>query len=589
MTPKIHLLSEQTINQIAAGEVIENPASVVKELIENAVDACARSICIEVMNGGYQLIRVADDGCGMNALDAQRCLERHATSKISLAADLMQLMTLGFRGEALASIASISKMNLLTAEEQGLGTQIEIEGGILSPAIPASRPRGTTIEVRSLFYNVPARRKFQKSASASSSEITKTILQQALAHPEVSIDLILQDRPVFSVRGSSFTAAAIAQRSGELLGDSFSSETLLIDLKEPDWHLRGLVVSPLTHRHNRTGQYLFINRRPVHAPEIAYAIKEAYGSRLPADRYPLFVLHMEIRPDFVDVNVHPQKREVRFRDVSTLRGQIRQALTQRLDTPSLSVLPPPSPLFSAFASSLPPLPWECQEAPLPSYSQDLVVPPQLPLPIPIFSSVGLFNHYLFIDSMTLPKHSLFQSIPPTEGLILVDLSAALMRITYDSWMQQTQPISQSLLIPEILNVSVEEESLLLSNESCLHQLGFHLRLCGKGAFFIDSIPPSIDTDQALPLIRELIAALKEPFCEEKIEKLVQISSQFVSGRKKAFVLQEAEEIFKQLLQTSSPHFCPRGRLTMTFMSLHDFEKKFQDSKGAITPFTEKTH
>lgn len=595
MSSKIHRLSEQTINQIAAGEVIENPASVVKELIENAVDAQARSIVIEITGGGYQLIRIADDGCGMNPTDARQCLERHATSKITSAADLAQLMTLGFRGEALASIASISKMRLITAEEHLIGTQIDVEGGTPLSTIPASRPRGTTFEVQSLFYNVPARKKFQKSASASTSEITKVTMQQALAHPEISIDLILQDQLALSIRGSAFNTTAIAQRSQELLGDSFSSEILPLDLEQKDWHLRGIVVSPLVHRHNRTGQYLFINRRPIQAPAIAHAIKEAFGSRLPADRYPLFVLHIDIDPGLVDVNVHPQKKEVRFRDETELRGQLRRALSQNLDAPLANVAPS-APLFSALASSFPTPPWECQEAPLMPLPSDLS--PQ-PKPnheknlIDILPSVGLWNQYLLMDAAALRELNypigFCQWIPSTEGLVFIDLAAASMRITYDQWIKRatSSPVSQSLLIPEVLNVSIEETALLLSNEIPLQKLGFHLRLCGKCSFLVESIPPFIESDQALPLVQELMTALKEPFSEEQIEKLVQASSHFASGRKKAFMLQEAEEIFKQLLQTSSPYFCPRGRLIMTFMSIHDLEKKFQSLKGAIAPFTEK--
>ena len=590
MNGKIRPLSEHTINQIAAGEVIENPASVIKELIENAIDADATRIDIDLLGGGYQLISVSDNGSGMSLSDARLCLERYATSKITQVDDLLSLSTMGFRGEALASIASISKMRLITAEDRSIGTQIDVEGGKVVYEGPISRPHGTTIEVRSLFYNVPARKKFQKSMNASTAEITKVVTQQALAHPHVEVHLNAQNHLLFSTSGTlqeTFTEK-ICTRSQELLGDHFQKQLIIIDSQQEIYHLRGVIGSPLTHRHNRSGQYLFVNRRPVVSPVISYAIKDAYGTRIPSDRHPIFVLHLEIPSDRVDVNVHPQKTHIRLRDEQQLREHLRTAINQCLQgstsRPSFSFPPPPEPLFDTpklFSEShLPPALF--QET---SYAPEPV--PTLSHSLDWIQYVGIYSHYLLIDALTFFELSLDQ-LPLFEflksfqqqplGIIIVDLHAASACIAFDTLFKRPpspEIARQGLLIPEILSVSSEEALLIHACETTFVKLGFDLHQCGKNQFLVEAIPSVIEPDQALDVLKTIITEMpRHCDLDSLLSYMATVTCRFTKGRKKSFLIQEAKEIFKQFIQTSSSPFCPNGRLTMIHVSHDEIKHKF---------------
>ncbi|MBS0651846.1 MAG: DNA mismatch repair endonuclease MutL [Verrucomicrobia bacterium] len=624
MTAKIRALSEQTINQIAAGEVIENPSSVVKELLENSIDAGATRIIIEIAGGGHQLIRVSDNGAGMGKEDALLCLERHATSKISKADDLFVLATMGFRGEALASVASIAKMRIVTAEENATGTEVEVEGGKVVHVGEASRARGTTMEVRSLFYNVPARKKFQKSPAASVADVTKVVTQQALAHPEIGFELIVQDQTVFSVPAipQGKMLECLCQRSADLLGSQFQTDVLKMDITQGACKIKGVVGSPLTHRHNRSGQNLFINRRPVSCPLISFAIRDAYGTRLPSDRHPIFSLHLEIPSYLVDVNVHPQKKEVRLRDERGLRESIQKAVHLALQHKegALELQGKSEAVATSFAPShkpfdaFPPLKnvddqvfeagfessnglgmqFLCEEPgyrsspgfeekDLPAFlfreeSNPLGQEKQLPMVLS-FQTIGIFSHYLIVE----PNIELTGCGTSSDkgGFILVDLYAAQSRILFDAFVNVSNGPAerQGLLIPAVLTVSIEEEILLHAYEEEMVKIGFDIRQCGKSKFIIDAIPPAIEPGQTLDALREILVELNvgQPgrlSAEEKLRKLAQAASRFARGRKKSFMLQEAQEILKQLMLTSSPSFCPKGNLTMIQMSQNEIEKKF---------------
>ncbi|MBS0653178.1 MAG: DNA mismatch repair endonuclease MutL [Verrucomicrobia bacterium] len=592
MTTKIRALSEQTINQIAAGEVIESPASVVKELVENGIDAGASRLVVEISGGGHQLIRVSDNGIGMGKEDALLCLERHATSKISKADDLIVLATMGFRGEALASIASISKMRIVTAEENETGTEVEVEGGKIVHVGDASRPRGTTMEVRSLFYNVPARKKFQKSPAASVADVTKIVTQQALAHPEIGFELIVQDQTVFSVQavGQESIVEGLCQRSAHLLGGHFQTDVLKMDLMQGACRLKGVIGSPLAHRHNRSGQNLFINRRPVSCPLISYAIRDAYGTRLPSDRHPIFSLHLEVPSYLVDVNVHPQKKEVRLRDERGLRESIQTAVHLALQHKE-GVVQNQSPIDEklflceeAGSSSVPffdpsdlPVSMFREEASAISREEELLPP------APSFRTIGIFSHYLIVEAgEALTECGNFSA---EGGVVLVDLLASFARIQFDTFVNHSESSAarQGLLIPAVLTVSVDEEILLHAYEEEMVKIGFDIRQCGKNKFIVDAIPPFVEAGQTLDALREILVELGEGqagrlSAEERMRKLAQAASRFARGRKKGFMLQEAEEILKQLMQTSSPSFCPKGNLTMIHMSQDEIEKKFNNPK-----------
>lgn len=582
MAERIKRLSEQTINLIAAGEVVENPASVLKELVENAVDAGASAIHVEVRGGGFQSLRVSDNGCGMSREDATACLERHATSKIQDADDLMCLTTMGFRGEALAAIASISHLQILTAERSAVGTRVDVEGGRLLKAAPAARSEGTTIEVASLFYNVPARRKFQKSVGASTVEITKTVIQQALAHPERHFDLVVHGGQAFSVAPCAYSADGLAARSGELLGDLFQGEFVLIQTEHERISVRGLIGAPSRHRQNRTGQYLFVNRRPVVSPCIAFAVKDAYGTRLPSDRYPVFVLHIEIEADQVDVNVHPQKKEVRFREEGMIRRQIVEAirnaawpvqsiLQQPIDWQEMNFretfqenfVPVPSVLDSNFLQ-------EQDGKSLSSLERNVcsvhrVVPAAASvLYVP---SIGVFEHYLLINAQALYDlgiaQALFSSRAPEKGILYLDLLEATARITLEKWKGNKTIPSQGLLWPETVDISFEEEQLLALHELKLKALGFVWQFCGKQKILIEGIPSEIAVDEAGAFFKEWLAALQDSMIHPE-QMLAHLP---VKGRKKQFLLHEAEAIFQQVL------LLPQEKPVVGFITLQEMRRK----------------
>lgn len=333
MPSKIRVLSDHTINKIAAGEVIENPASVVKELVENSLDAGSTDICIEIQGGGRQMIRISDNGCGMNSDDALLCLERHATSKLREVEEIHSLSTMGFRGEAIPSIASISKFNLLTCpakegDTEPVGSMVIVDGGKMVSCSPAARSQGTTIEVKSLFFNVPVRKKFLKSPSIDASEILKTVSLIALGHPSIKFQLIIDGKNTLIAHSSKDPAfgTQLQERIESVLGTDFTRNATYIEETKDGISLKGVIGQPGYTRHNRTGQYLFINKRGVVSPLVAYAVKDGFGSSIPSGRFPVFVLHLEVSGDLVDVNVHPQKREVRLRQEQTIKELIIKAV-----------------------------------------------------------------------------------------------------------------------------------------------------------------------------------------------------------------------------------------------------------------------
>lgn len=377
METKIHRLSEEMINIIAAGEVVENPASVVKELIENSLDAGASRIEISCLQGGLEAIRIDDNGCGMSREDALLSLERHATSKIASHEDLFALATMGFRGEALAAIHAISHLEMKTSLHE-MGVKIRGSGGKILGAEPIARKRGTTIEIQSLFYNVPARKKFQKSSSVLTSQIRKTVETIALAYPQIAFSLECDKSRLLELLPQS-----LEERISQILG--------------PFAHQKhhGFFGAPHDAKTHRRDQYLYVNKRAVFSPLVSKAVKEGYGTRIPEQHHPRFLLFLEIPPDQVDVNVHPQKKEVRFREESALFQQIR-ALTQ-------SVFEMPS--FQEPLCFDPPSEWKLAEE-IPFFEP--VAANCLPF---VFTErvVGVFDGLLLLEK---------------EGLILVDLRLA---------------------------------------------------------------------------------------------------------------------------------------------------------------------
>ncbi|MCF7849629.1 MAG: DNA mismatch repair endonuclease MutL [Kiritimatiellales bacterium] len=330
--PVIQLLPDQVINKIAAGEVVERPASVMKELFENALDAGATQIGVEIIRGGRQLIAVTDNGCGMGRDQALLSIERHATSKIRSEADIENIHTLGFRGEALAAISSVSRFTLVTRPETELsGTEIQIAGGKMLGIEDIGCPVGTRIEIRNLFFNVPARRKFLRAEQTELVHIRQLFLVHALAHPETGMSLKVDERMVYNLP----MAGTMADRIAELYNPGFLEHLLPLNHSDGEYAITGFAGLPQTGGKDRQDQYIFINGRPASAPVVYHALNEAYHSLIAKGRFPAVFLFIAMEPSLVDVNVHPTKKEVRFRHPAQLRDAVIAALNNALTFQSL--------------------------------------------------------------------------------------------------------------------------------------------------------------------------------------------------------------------------------------------------------------
>lgn len=562
----IRILSEQTINQIAAGEVIENPASVVKELVENALDAGALQIIIEISAGGMQLIRISDNGCGMNREDALLSLKRHATSKIIEAKDLFQLSTLGFRGEALASIAAISHLTLFTAQDGGEGTKIEIDGAGVPVTELFARTKGTTIEVRSLFYNVPVRKKFQKSTPVSASEIFRLITIFALSHPEVEFELISNGKKTVSTFAGEHS---LTGRAASLLGEEYVSSSCKMQFAHGALRFEGILGSPTYARPTKTGQFLFINRRAVICPLIQETIKEAYGTRISTHRHPIYLLHLAIPADLVDVNVHPQKKEIRLRDERYFKEKIQEAV--HLSFGQLTVAATSAPVnfiqeeaypFSTIQENFLSLRFkeeETAEQTLPIKSQD-------------YKPVGLFSHYLFLEGWSVD--------PKYDGLLLVDLKAALWRVAFDASLEhrKVQKEKQGLIVPYTITFSSIESAMVLTHLSTIESLGFSLRPIGRDVFIVEAVPSYLNEMRAKETLTEIAHELQsfigKPFPEEKKQEQLAYIVSCRCKEKKQYSLEEALLLFKELLGSSSPYLSPKGNPIMVHLDSYEINQLF---------------
>ncbi len=543
----IRVLSELLINQIAAGEVIEDPLSIVKELIENSLDAGAQTIHIELIAGGHRLIRVSDDGCGMERDDAILCFERHATSKIRRMEDLETLSTMGFRGEALAAIAGVSKVTLQTAAKTDGGTLIEIQGGKCFNVGPCARMVGTTIEIRDLFYNVPARRKFQKSAQTSGVKIERWLSLFSLGYPEVSFSLHELEKVVCFPKMET----GLLGRLKDVYGTEFAEKQLTVEEKLEDFAIRGFISPVDMHRPQRSGQVVFINRRLVQAPLVSYAVREAFATRLPEGRHPLFVLHLQIPAHRVDVNVHPQKKEVRFYEEENVKKLIHESIRKTLAAPWQKEGSPT--VVYANLQTLEEVPWALCES-FPARIE------QIPLPLPIIEPkiVGLLWHYAFVEAH--PKLSF------KEGIIIVDLQRAIERIMEErSNASKPSLTTQSLLISIQIELNKKEAEEMRKRKEELESMGIAIAELGERLFCIERIP--------IEWASERVAEALIDFLDEGKKEKGSIAS-FHRCIKKNFLLQEAEEILRTLLKSENPHFSPLGQAIVAPLRENDLLRLF---------------
>ena len=540
MPSKIRLLSEITINQIAAGEVIENPASVVKELVENSLDAGAKEVKIEIQGGGHFLIRVSDDGIGMGKDDTILAFERHATSKITHFVDLSALSSMGFRGEALASIASVSKVVLETAQEGDMGTHVEVIAGKILHQSGIARKKGTTIEVRSLFFNVPARKKFQKGQGPSTQEIIKMVVRLSLAHPEVSFELLSQDKRVFQSERSK------KKRGEEVLGISPLDQE--VEISEKGYNLCAFFAPPHRTRSNRLGQYLVVNHRPIVSPFVAKIVKEGYGSRIGSDQHPSFILWLEVPPSLIDVNVHPQKSEVRFKEeeflVTFIQKGVREALRSKAK-PSFPPLP-----FSFKGDFTRKKDTSVEEIPL--FTEQVIETREKELP---FSSLTFLTF--------LGKTALYKT--RDNQILFIDLAALYGIKVFEEVKNRLEekgfaPL-QSLLFPKTLTFSKEEMLLLEEYEETLSRMGIKAVPFGKNSIVVDAIAETVSLDEVETVLTSFLETAKGGIDVEKCARLAATYS-----RKKNYTREEAEILAEEMLTQDTIPLSLKGRKIFCLMN-----------------------
>ena len=608
---KIRVLADHVANQIAAGEVVERPASVAKELVENSIDAGATRITIEIEAGGRRLLKVSDDGEGMVRDDAILAFERHATSKIRETDDLNAIGTLGFRGEALASIASVAKVELTTCiEGANAATRVTIDGGRMRDVKDAAHPRGTTLIVRDLFFNIPARRKFLRSEATETYHLTNLVTHYALAHPEIAFTFVNNGREV--VRTAP--AKDLRERAYQIFGEEFLKNLLEVDGGEPQFaRVSGFVSAPRDRRTSRDSQYLFVNRRFVRDRMIGRALTEAYRSILPHGVYPAALLFIETPLEEVDVNVHPAKTEVRFRRQAAVADAVRESVRAALASASYVPQPEPppqipSPVMTATAavSSIAPQP------------RIEFVPPPPPPPRPPVEASGdeiardlevmLRSATESVKSAALPPlnsaekiarevtpESLSTNIRPLgqldesfiiatddQGLLLIDQHVAHERVLFDKYRaleSERRTDSQQLLVPETFDLTPAQAAVFDDLLPELEKYGFELmRLSGR-TVAIRAVPADLPGSEARNMLFELLETVdaeKKSTAPETMRDEIAASLACHAAIKVNMPLapEKMRWLIDRLLQTSSPTTCPHGRPVILRLSTRDILKGF---------------
>ena len=625
--PKIIQLSPHIANLIAAGEVVERPASVVKELLENAVDAGASQVTLEIRDGGMTFLRVTDNGCGMSAEDVKTAFLRHATSKLKTAEDLAAIVTMGFRGEALAAVASVSRIDVMTKTPGAIsGTSLSLEAGVITEESEAGCPDGTTIIVRDLFFNTPARMKFMKSDTVEGSKVAAAIQMQALAHPEVAFRFLRDGKEVLSTPGTGSLEAAVYSVYGR-----DSGRLVPLESKWDGYTLSGFVSKPTDARPSRALQTFFVNGRPVKSRIMIAALEEAYRNQIMTGKFPACVLHLTLPANAVDVNVHPAKTEVKFLNEKAVFDCIHYgvlgALNKTPDRPQVQFqkpaapapapaaakpaskpenffrtmsaqeyknfatavkeAPKPSPLAAAAVAAaveqtaIPPVRETVQiprpapvptlapiPAPAPESEPEQVVMEAMPQDIPWRYVGELYNSYILVEQ--------------GDEAYLIDKHAAHERILFEKLKANQESISsQTLLTPISHRSSPDEIAILLDNQSLLDELGFEIQEFGENTLLIRQIPMDLDSTQAVDTLQTLAADLlngrkeRGDSVRDELLHTVACKAAIKAGWKSSE--QELLALAEQVLSREDLKHCPHGRPICVSLSKKQLEKQFKRS------------
>ncbi|MCK4670160.1 MAG: DNA mismatch repair endonuclease MutL [Nanoarchaeota archaeon] len=596
---KIQELPIDLINKIAAGEVIERPASVVKELIENSIDAGAQNIIIEVKEGGKSFIRIQDDGSGMSSEDAELAIKKHTTSKIKTSGDLFRISSLGFRGEALASIAAVSRMEMLTKTQLDTeGLELEIENGEIKNKKPAGVPIGTTIKIYGLFYNTPARKKYMKDIPVEFSHIADVVTKYALAYQGIGFRLVHNGKDILF-------APKTPDRLGNVVniyGRELAKEMIPINKETENFKVRGFIGKPTINRADKSMIITFINHRYIRNQKINAAIVDAYANLLNTGRYPIVILNFEIPKEKIDVNVHPTKIEVRIEKEDIVCFEIKDAIKSELESISLVPKADPAKLVqSQIPSSLPQTDirniLRNKEALLNQMEQfknrPIDVEQSTQKQLTLSEKEGIVITPITVENAAYNVigriHKTYILVETMNGLRLIDQHAAHERIVYEEVLEKYSKNAvkvQELLQPVQLKLNIAEHVLVKNNKEKLKEFGFTLDEISGNTLVLRTAPSILGKQQSPELFMDLVAELKK----EKDKKISTITEDILArvacrrAVKAGDILEKVEmsTLVKQLMQCKQPHSCPHGRPTMIDFTIRDLEKSFNRIRGFET-------
>lgn len=580
---KIKILPEDLTNKIAAGEVVDRPASIVKELVENAIDAGSDEITVILKSGGKTLIQVVDNGTGMSREDAILAIQRHTTSKISSYDDLHNIKTLGFRGEALASIASVSRMELKTIpHKQNSGTLLKIEGGVVEDISDTGGTGGTSVTVKNLFYNTPARRKFLKSDETEYRYILGVMQRFTLAYFHASFTLYHNDNKIFELKPTQPDLRLV-----EVLGNRYKDKFVKVEDKGTLLQIWGYIGNQDGKKKSRGDQFLFLNGRYIVNRALNHAVVASYGTIMASGEFPLYVLFLEIDPRRIDVNVHPSKMEVKFADerlvYDLVRATVKRALSSEQIIPSLSTQyrVEPRALISPFEDFYP------KQTAIPLY--EIAPPSEKPIGIAAGKVIPEVKPSPFIMPPREPKyertnvwqvHNQYIVSEIKSGLIVIDQHVAHERILYEQALknfEQNKPTSQQLLFPHVVNLTPEEFSYIMDILPFLERVGFIIKGFGGNTVVLEGVPSGLKISNPETILNEIIDEYKKnkgTSLDARDNVAKSYACKLAIKKGDPLTRDEMNLLIDQLFATQSPYFCPHGRPVIVTLSLNELDKRF---------------
>ncbi len=587
----IKVLDKLTVDQIAAGEVVERPLSIVKELVENAIDAGADAITVEVKGGGIDHIRVTDNGCGIEKSEIPTAFLRHATSKIIDAKDLLNLTSLGFRGEALSSIAAISKVELITRTHDSIvGTRYIIEGGEEVKSEEIGSPEGTTFIIRDVFYNTPARREFLKSKVTEANAISECMLTFSLSHPEIRFQFINDGKPKLKTAGDASLRTNIYYN----FGSDLTRVLIPVEAKDNELVLTGYIAKPEFSRGNRSYMHYFVNGRYIKNNTIHAAIMDGYRDYLMNHRFPFVTLMLSVKPELVDVNIHPTKKEIRFRDEKPVYELFYHTIKDALDR--ITLIPEETledrRQVQETVITKAPEPFEKVRSVLTKEPEEVVdrsyIQQRFDKPTEVNEPSSFLSENLFREEEA-PSFRIIGQVFETywlieykEELLIIDQHAAHEKVLYErvvKKMRDKKGMSQSLLAPIVVSLSGKEQTTLLENSEAFLQIGFEWEDFGDREYLIKAVPADFLNLDAREIFIDILDSLMDGMKGKKpemiLDRLATISCKAAVKGNNTLSIPEVKTLISEMLTLDEPYHCPHGRPTTISLSKYEFEKRFK--------------